>query len=352
MIHKKGCQPTMTIFIETKPKDETLWRAIILFGRNVASYKFALGKALIELAEKESTFVKLGDLAEPFTRYLIDHLRHTDKQGVSKSSRFLDACRDFERNKITKDVLISKTVQLGFNNVIDAFHIVGNGEVPKRFFIDDRQKRSGITITDDLLALKENVQFSNLPFEVEARWRLVETAWSLNISPSLLEVKYDADRNLFFTESDITKRINITSCRDSLNGYQKGKCFYCNRSIVIGSTDQDLMADVDHFFPHALISAIQDINLDGIWNLVLSCQECNRGEKGKFANVPKIKYLERLFNRNEFFIQSHHPLRETLINQTGKTEKDRQRFLQQMDTVAIDLLVHRWEPSFDFNEDE
>ena len=342
----------MARFFETKPKKETLWRSIILFGRNVASYKFALGKALIDLADKEKTFVKLEDLAEPYAKYLIEHIRMNDKQGTFQSSKFLNACRDYERNKISKNDLISKTVSLGFNNVIDAFHVVGRGEIPNRFFIDEREKRNGITITDDLLALKESVQFINLPFEVEARWRLVETAWSLNISPSLLEVRYDEDRDLLFTESDIIRRIDITSSRDSLNGYQKGKCFYCKRPIVIDSSDPDQMADVDHFFPHILFNTISNINLNGIWNLVLSCRECNRGEKGKFTSVPVIGFLERLFDRNEYFIQSHHPLRETLINQTGNKIKARKNFLQQVDKQAIELLIHRWEPSFAFGEDE
>jgi hypothetical protein len=37
--------------------------------------------------------------------------------------------------------------------------------------------------------------------------------------------------------------------------------------------------------------------------------------------------LARLHNRNEFFIGSHHPLRETLINQTGSTTAERANFL-------------------------
>ena len=39
------------LFSEYKPNDENYWRSVILFGRNVASYKFALAKALLELAE-------------------------------------------------------------------------------------------------------------------------------------------------------------------------------------------------------------------------------------------------------------------------------------------------------------
>ena len=38
----------MSEFYEIEPSLENYWRAIILFGRNVASYKFALAKALIE----------------------------------------------------------------------------------------------------------------------------------------------------------------------------------------------------------------------------------------------------------------------------------------------------------------
>jgi hypothetical protein len=136
----------MINFIETKPKTETLWRSIILFGRNVASYKFALGKALPELADKEKTFISIEELAEPYSKYLIEHIRSNDKQGTFSSSKFLDACRAYDKGQISKDELVSKTVSLGFNNVIDAFNIVGQGEVLKRFFIDDRKNGKGITI--------------------------------------------------------------------------------------------------------------------------------------------------------------------------------------------------------------
>jgi len=339
----------MQRFIETIPTNETLWRAIILFGRNVASYKFALGKALLELADEEITFIKLEDLANPFSKHLTEHLKITDTQGTSSSSQFLDACRQYNNNEISKDDLISKTVALGFNNVIDAFHIVNRAEVPKRFFIDERKEREGIIITDDLLKLKEQIQFINLPFEVEARWRLVETAWSLNLNPKLLEVKYDSERNLFFAQNELSRRINITSSRDSLNGYQKGKCFYCFKEIVVDGSDPDRMADVEHFFPHVLAPLLPQININGVWNLVLSCKECNRGEEGKFERVPVLNILERLNDRNEYLIDSHHPLRQTLINQTGLSPETRRLFLQNVDSEAVSFLIHRWEPKHQYD---
>ena len=219
--------------------------------------------------------------------------------------------------------------------------------MPVSFFHDERRTKGGITITDNLFLLKESVQFENLPLETEARWRLVETAWSVGISAKLLEVRHDDANDLMFIETDRLRRINITSSRDALNGYQKGKCFYCFIDISVDSLS-DKLADVDHFLPHTLFRIDGDANLNGVWNLVLACQDCNRGINGKGMKIPRLKYLERLNTRNNFLISSHHPLRETLIKQTGLTEKDRQNFLQQQYNFAKLYLIHEWEPPFEY----
>ena len=46
-------------FYDIDPSLENYWRGVILFGRNVASYKFALAKSLLELADKKSDFIAL-----------------------------------------------------------------------------------------------------------------------------------------------------------------------------------------------------------------------------------------------------------------------------------------------------
>ena len=104
-----------------------------------------------------------------------------------------------------------------------------------------------IDINDNLLKLKESFHFQNFNQEVEARWNLVETAWNLNLNPKLLEVKYDEDKSLFFLENDFMRRTDITSVRDSLNGYQKGKCFYSFKDISVVSGSANL-CEVDQFF--------------------------------------------------------------------------------------------------------
>jgi hypothetical protein len=99
----------------------------------------------------------------------------------------------------------------------------------------------------------------------------------------LISVRYDCDSSALYVRNGIRERINVTSSRDALDGYQKGKCLYCSREITIAPTSSNL-ADFDHFLPHTLFARGDlEANLDGIWNLVLSCRDCNRGEKGKSA---------------------------------------------------------------------
>ncbi|MEO8593065.1 MAG: HNH endonuclease [Candidatus Solibacter sp.] len=313
---------------------ENYWRAVILFGQNVASYKFALAKSLIDLSAAGQAVISLEALADPFSRHIVDHLAKAPKQATSASSRFLDACRTVT----DRDKLIGATVKLGFNNVIDAFHVVNRGDIPVRFFVDERSSGGGIRLTDELFRLREHVQFVNLPHEVEARWRLVETAWQLEMSRNALAVDVDG-LELVVTRSG--RRTSLTGCRDALNGYQKGKCFYCFCDIEIHR------ADVDHFLPHTLKQLNLGLPVDGVWNLVLTCRDCNRGVDGKSSRVPRRRLLERLDTRNEFFIGSHHPLRETLLAQTGQTRVERTQFLNGAYDTAWQYLIHTWQPEFE-----
>ncbi len=326
------------VFTAVCPTLDNYWRAVILFGRNVASYKFALGKSLLELAGEGRSHVPLSDLAVPFARHLADHLKGCDKQATSRSSRYLDEVRRYTRGELTTESLAEATVRLGFNNVIDAFHVVGQAEVGVRFFADERAgPAKGVRLTDDLFRLVDTFQHRSLPAEVEARWRLVETAWELSLPASALVVAYDADTGGLVTEARFGRRRAVTHCRDALNGYQKGRCFYCFAEVSVTGGADDL-AEVDHVFPHTLKRRAPEAPLaglvDGVWNLVLACRVCNRGPAGKFDRLPHPDYLERLMRRNEFLIASHHPLRETLMGQTGGRAGERVQFLREAYRLA------------------
>jgi hypothetical protein len=51
---------------------ESQWRAIILFGKNSATYKFAFAKSLLELISEEKTSITLGELVKPFSKTLLN----------------------------------------------------------------------------------------------------------------------------------------------------------------------------------------------------------------------------------------------------------------------------------------
>lgn len=228
---------------------ENYWRSVILFGLNVASYKCALGKSLLELKNRGNDLVTLEELALPFARHIVDHLRKADKQATSRSSQFLNECRKFNRGEIDESRLSAITAKLGFVNVIDAFHIVNGKEIPTRFFLDERKSGRGIRLTHNLYVLRDP-QALSLEQEAEARWRLVETAWELNLSRNLVTVSYDGDSQDLYADRSM-RRVTITSCRGALNGYQKGKCFFCFGPIELRRGSRDI-AEVDHFFPHVL----------------------------------------------------------------------------------------------------
>lgn len=315
----------MSKFYEIEPSSENYWRSIILFGRNVASYKFALAKTLYEFKNSPQALITLDQLAAPFAQHLTEHLKLADKQSTAGSSRFLDACRQFNQQKIDQQQLIEATVQLGFVNVIDAFHNVHQHEVPTRFFVDARKTQGGIILTDHFFRLMESEHQYSLAEETESRWRLVETAWQMSLPKNLVQISYE-ESGILIADNKI-RRTAVTPARDALNGYQKSRCFYCYTEITL-EQQQPHSAEVDHFFPHVLRQCDAEKPINGVSNLVLACAACNRGQNGKFERLPSIALLERLHTRNEYLITSHHPLRETLIAQSGFTAERRQGFLQ------------------------
>ena len=117
----RGCvniYPMQNPFIEPTPTRESCWRAIVMMGRNLATYKFALAASLIELSSKGSDFIPLEDLAAPFSKNLCEHLRHSDKQITSRRSQFLDNCRKANHREVSSQELFETTARLRFVNVI------------------------------------------------------------------------------------------------------------------------------------------------------------------------------------------------------------------------------------------
>ena len=133
---------TIEQFVLANPSAENMFRSIVLFGRNVALYKFSLANTLVEFASRGQEVIPISALAGPFSESICEHLKLAPKQGTSSQSRFLNECARFNRGEVSKDELNEVTAKLGFQNVIDAFHRVGSTDVATRFFLDERTSQT------------------------------------------------------------------------------------------------------------------------------------------------------------------------------------------------------------------
>jgi 5-methylcytosine-specific restriction endonuclease McrA len=330
-------------YIQVDRHLETYWRGLILFGRNSASYKFAFAKSLISLRPNAGDLLRLEDIAPVYAQSLIEHLKGSPKQGTSKTSKFIDALRRYGVDEPDQSKLIEATVKDGFNNVVKAFQVLGSDVIDTPFYVDEVKSHGGIRITENFSRLLERPQVINLAAETESRWRLVERAWELGLSPHLLSVGYDRDDQILFTiDEKSNRRKSVTGARGALNGYQKGRCFYCKAHINVEDGNE---THVDHFHPHKLRGQVGE-QINGVWNLVLACSACN-GPSGKWDRRPAKWLLERLQRRNDYLIESHHPLRETLLQQTGLSAVARRSYLNDFyDSYAIQLGTP-WDPPAD-----
>lgn len=319
---------------------ESVWRAIVLYGANSATYKFAFGMTLMHMAAQGQTCVTVQELAPRFADLLCAALQRQPRQGTAMRSKFLDACRAFNSGDIDRETLHERTAQLGFANVIAAFPRLAGSEAPIRFYDDQRRSsdRPGLVLRDELLALATSGHFAELSAETDARWRLVETAWATGMTGALLAPQLAYDRlSQALVLPEKLRRKSVTGVVPALNGYQDGRCAYCNRAMG------DLGGPVvEHALPWLLLTRPWfGPDLDAVWNLVLACQPCNSAKQGRAPTETWMPWLEQ---RNDDLIASHHPLRETLLAQTGHTAEARHAMLRNTYQRATELLPQVWLP--------
>ena len=107
-------------FIDETPTAETCWRSIILLGKNTASYKFALGKALLEL-NLPKTSIELDELALPFAKNICKHLNKSEKQITTKPGQFLKKCISYNNEDTDYTLPIRVSAQGGYEFDINPY---------------------------------------------------------------------------------------------------------------------------------------------------------------------------------------------------------------------------------------
>lgn len=325
------------------------WRALILYGANAATYKFAFGTALLDAASRGADKVSLEELAPRYAELLCEALRREPRQGTASRSRFLDALRARNSGELDAAAVADATTRLGFANVVDAFPQLDGDKAPVQYYEDRRKDRGvrGLVLTPALRELAQSPSAATLTGEVGARWRLVETAWSTGLAPGLVApMQYDEPTETLFVARKLRRR-NVTGVVPALSGYQDGRCAYCNGLMHERGVGQPI---VEHVLPFTLLERASPLQrpwpgppLDAVWNLVLACQPCN---SQKAARPPNRAWMSWLIKRNDDLIASHHPLRETLIAQTGPNPAVRRRTVLAAHAEAFERRQTAWAPPY------
>ena len=287
------------------------WKAIILYGLNAATYKMALAQCLLDFSKTGKQTVEWNDLATAFyNKYKFRLSRNPMPQQATpgRMTKLERIVREETLGQITNEQAIEKVALEGFQDVVPRFHTISrNKHIVKGLFYDfDYGKR--LNLKDTIFQIGET-SLNELEDEIEARWNLLEGAFSINQSQQSYQLANDI-RDIYLLNGH--ERTPLTHNIPFLTGYQGNVCFYCG---------EELGADthVDHVLPRQVISH------DEVWNLVLSHEHCNLQKSDKLVGP---HYIEKLISRNENIMGSNYPWKKKIEASLGKNPRARAQALQ------------------------
>jgi len=291
--------------------DHDFWRAIILYGLNAATYKMALGKALLNFAIRGKDTVSWDDLSREYFQLYLERLTASNRPQQSNPTRKTKMERIVTRYRgstISLDEAVQEVGREAFEDVIPRFQTIGTDKeiVAGRFYEFDFGKK--LTLKDTTLSVAQD-NMKELLEELEARWSLLEGAFIINKDQSQLA---NDIRDTYLFQG--YERTNLTQNIPFLQAYQGNVCFYCSEQMSAGDVH------VDHVLPRQVVFH------DEIWNLVLSHATCNMLKSDRLG---ADHYVMKLISRNENIMGSHHPWKHKISSQLGETPPKRSATLRR-----------------------
>lgn len=310
------------------------WKAIILYGLNQATYKIALGKTLLQLAENGKENVEWNKLSKYFLDNYLERLASKYRPQQSNPNRLTVMERivtGINKGIYSYEEAIELVGKNAFNDVIPRFQTIGTDTeiAANKFYHFDHGK--SLHIHDTVFALNQNSR-TELDAELQARWSLLEGAFT--ISQENYELTNDL-REIYLVNGN--GRSNLTSNIPFLTGYQGNVCFYCGEPI----SNENI--HVDHVLP------FQVLHHDEIWNLVLCHDICNLHKSDALVSR---HYIEKLITRNENIMGSNHPWKKKIALQLGANPIMRARNTwYHWENVRTILNGRYWENSPAYNRE-
>lgn len=301
-----------------EPTPQAAWRWVVLMGANSRTYKFPLGAALLEHGAAGREDVPLAELAATYSMNIVRRLKdapQAPEKTSTSATDFLTVAKEEADESLRLGAPTERLLRTAVDNmprmVMQMFHHVrGGGEIPYQFY-ELRGRGAGrfVWLAPELRQIAASSQAGSLNGELDARWSIVETSFMSGVGRSLLQqgVSVDLQHEVL---TDTERRRSVAGVRESLIGFQHGRCLICNDKIDA----RDPVA-IDHTFPFALMErfnvrrAWPELDLDTVWNLAPAHHDCNAGKSDR---PPAPLELERLAQRNEAIMHSPHPLKRTL----------------------------------------
>lgn len=280
----------------------------IVNGNNDNTYKFALARFILDIVFKcklNNEFQDLkfsyGEIAEYFLRYYWNQVvvyklkqdQKTTKQTLivkileekaKGTSEYYQTFFSRDENKDFQQELIKEISNKCFTDVIPRFQrdskqniYLHNARIGKRKdggirYYQPQKDFRYITFKKDSLR-KIAKEYYLLKDVLILSWsKFLEKS---NFTPKLIEKVENLD----------IKRHSLQRMRKILLEFDENKCFYCGCNLV-----EEKQTHVDHFIPWSFI-----LDDESIWNLVLSCSNCNLRKNNK---LPKESCLNKLLERN------------------------------------------------------
>jgi hypothetical protein len=303
------------------PTNFDYWRALILYGKYQSTYKVGLGYCLLSYAHENRDKVDLDTLAGDFLDLYTERCQ-TGRPQLATKGRFTYVERELQGiNSGTKSrdqslAIIKKNALCDM--VLQRFNVLNNRNISQPFYTVTPRH---LILNENLLSLVgETSNYNILVDELHSRWDLLEHAYERSNNVESLDV----DEYLLHILKQ-ERRTNLTKLIPTLNGYQRNRCFYCGEELY------DIV--VDHVIPY------QALLHNEIWNLVLAHDFCN---ENKSDNLPSFHFVENLITRNEYFIASSHPIKDTLVKQLGSTARARRKKAQDEYTYAKGKIRRMW----------
>jgi len=311
--------------------NEDFFKGIVLFGLNNATYKMGLAQTLLKASRNQQNVIHWGELAENyfdayFSRLAIDPMpQQGNPNRLTKMERII---KEYQLGVVDRDEAIKKVADTAFEDVVPRFQTIGSDKniVANYFYEIDAGNK--LTLKDTLMNF-ENDQLCILENEIEARWGLLEGAFSINQT----DFKLANDIREIYLKDGYNRK-TLTNNIPFLAGYQGNTCFYCGEKM-----GNDI--HVDHVLPR------QVVNHDEIWNLVLAHSSCNLLKSDRLVGE---HFIIKLIARNENITGSNHPWKAKIYNSLGTTPKRRSSSLKRhYDNVKTVLGNYYWGGADSYN---